>query len=57
MQIINFCIELVCQNCFNHYVLGLTGDVNGCDVCEGNERNSVDHSIIGKTPLVELEKV
>ena len=57
MNIKDFGIELVCEHCFCHYVLGLTGDFNGCDTCEGNERNPVDHSIIGKTPLVELEKV
>jgi hypothetical protein len=57
MQLKDYGIEMVCPHCLCHYLLGMTGDVNGCDICEGNERNPVDNSIICKTPPSEMEKV
>jgi hypothetical protein len=43
---------LICPKCLCPYALGLTGTVNGCDDCEGIERNPVDHTII--YPITEV---
>ena len=36
-----------CQHCGQTYTLGVTGTVDGCDVCERITRNPLDHTIIG----------
>lgn len=35
-----------CPSCQSQYLLGRTGTVDGCDKCQGIERNPLDGSII-----------
>lgn len=37
---------MTCPHCLKPYVLGKTGTVTGCDVCENVIRNKFDGSII-----------
>lgn len=37
---------ITCPHCLKPYVLGKTGTVTGCDVCENVIRNKFDGSII-----------
>jgi len=46
----------ICFGCGHEYTLGITGVVDGCDVCMEIVRNPVDNSIIEVEPLTEVEQ-
>lgn len=47
----------VCPTCGDLYTLGVTGTVQGCDVCQGISRNPIDHTIIDdEDELTDPEK-
>jgi hypothetical protein len=37
---------LTCQHCLKEYELGKDGTLNGCDKCEGIERDEHGHIIV-----------
>jgi len=45
---------LRCIHCGNFYNRGINGTVSGCDTCEGNIRNPIDHTIINDKIILDL---
>ncbi len=45
----------VCPHCEKNYILGVTGTVNGCDVCLQIIRN-IDGTVIDTDDLTDMEK-